>query len=127
MKRLAFLAAVAGLSCLGGCLLPNDPTVVGRSAWWFRHTNPAKFFAGEESHGRVYFIGIYDPADGEDSPVPGVARNDPAYRVSRTWFLPLGNTLSPARDQRYVASAREFARRYNPLVLAYFRQHPAEK
>ncbi len=66
------------------------------------------------------------PAEGADSPAPGVSRNDPAYRVSRTWFV-LPDNSSPRRHERFEASAREFARRYNPLVLAYLRQHPTAK
>ena len=34
---------------------------------------------------------------------------------------------TPVRNERFVAAARAFARRYNPLVLAYLRQHPATK
>ena len=127
MKFLMLLCASVGLLLLGGCsVLPNDPTVIDRSERWFRRTDPAAFFAKEQRHGRVYFIGFYDPAEGDESPVPGVRRNDPAYRVSRTWFV-LPDNGSPKRHGRFLASARGFARRYNPLVLAYFKEHPADK
>lgn len=126
--RLSMLLCVGvGTLFLGGCgVLPNDPAVIARSERWFRRTDPAAFFAHEEKHGRVYFIGFYDPAEGADSPAPGVRRNDPAYRVSRTWFV-LPDNGSPERHRRFVASARGFARRYNPLVLSYLRRHPTAK
>ncbi len=129
MKRLALLlCAVLGLPCLGrGDLLPIEASVAGRSERWFRRTDPARFFAGEERRGRIYFIGIYDPVAGAGSPAPGISRHDPSFRVARTVFVPRGNTLSPERDRRFVEAAREFARRYNPLVLAYFKGYPADK
>ena len=129
MKRFVLLlCAVVALPCLGrGDVLPLDAAVAGRSERWFRRTDPARFFASEAGRGRVYFIGVYDPADGTDSPAPGISRRDPGFRVSRTVFVPRGNTLSPARNQRFEASVREFARRYNPLVLAYLKGHPADK
>ncbi len=128
MKSLALLCACAVLLLLGGCgVLPkDDPAVIARSERWFRRTDPAAFFVNEQRHGRVYFIGFYESSEEADSPAPGVSRNDPAYRVSLTWFV-LPDNSSPRRHERFEASAREFARRYNPLVLAYLRQHPTAK
>ena len=127
MKLLTLLCAGVGLLFLGGCgILPNDPTVIDRSERWFRRTDPAAFFAHEEQHGRVYFIGFYDPEEGVDSPAPGVRRDDPAFTVARTWFV-LPDNGSPGRHQRFLASARAFARRYNPLVLDYLKGHPTAK
>ena len=128
MKFLALLCVGVGTLFLGGCgVLPNDPAIVGRSERWYRHTDPTAFFAHEQKRGRVYFIGIYDPAAGADSPAPGVSRKDRSYRVARTWFVPSNSIPDPERNRRFVASARGFARRYNPLVLAYLRQHPTAK
>ena len=128
MKNLALLCVGVGTLFLGGCgILPNDPGIVGRSERWYRHTDPAAFFAHEQSRDRVYFVGIYDPAAGADSPVPGVRRKDPAYRVARTWFVPSNSIPDPERNRRFVEAAREFARRYNPLVLAYLKQQPVAK
>ena len=129
MKRLLLsLCVLAALPCSGrGDVLRTEPAVIEHSERWFRRTDPVRFFAKEERHGRIFFIGIYDPAAGGDSPAPGISRRDPAFRVSRTVFVPRGNTLNPDKDRRFEASVREFARRYNPLVLAYFKGHPAEK
>ncbi len=127
MKRLALPCVGLGLLFLEGCVLPNDPAVAERSERWYRRTDPAAFFAREQARGRVYFVGIFDPALGQDSPVPGISHKDPAFRVARTWFVPTEADLNPARNRRFEASAREFARRYNPLVLAYLKGHPDGK
>ena len=129
MKRFALLlCALAALPRPGhGDVLRTEPALIDHSERWFRRTDPAKFFAKELRRGRVFFIGIYDPAAGADSPAPGIARRDPAFRLSRTVFVPRGNSLNPERDRRFVAAVREFARRYNPLVLTYFEGRPAEK
>ncbi len=130
MKRL-LLPLLCALAVLPrpshGDVLRTEPALIEHSERWFRYTNPVRFFAKEKRHGRIFFIGIYDPAAGDDSPAPGVSRRDPAFRVSRTVFVLRGNSLNPDKNRRYEASAREFARRYNPLVLAYLKQHPAEK
>ena len=126
MRRFALLCACAGLLLAGGCaILPkSDPTLANRSAYWYRHTDPAKFFAHESSRGRVYFLGVFDPEAGGDSPAPGISRGDPAFRVARTGFVPKGPFVNPRRAQEYVAAVRRFAERYNPLVLAYLHEHP---
>ncbi len=125
MRRFALLCACVGLSLTAGCVLPkDDPTLANRSAYWYRHTNPVTFFAHERSHGRVYFLGVFDPEAGEDSPAPGISRRDPAFRVARTWFVPQGPFLDPKRAGAYDAAVRRFAERYNPLVLAYLHEHP---
>ncbi len=128
MRHLTLLCAGVSLLLLGGCgVLPNDPTIVGRSEGWYKHTDPAAFFAHEQQGGRVYFIGIYDPAAGAESPAPGIRRDDRSYRVAQTWFVPSHSIPDPERNRRFVDAAREFARRYNPLVLAYLKQHPTAK
>ena len=125
MRRFALLAVSMGLLTLVGCVLPkDDPALAGRSAYWYRHTDPAAFFAHERSRGRVYFLGVFDPARGQDSPAPGIARRDPAFRVARTWFVPTGQFVNPDRSAAYDTAVRRFAERYNPLVLAYLYEHP---
>ena len=126
MRRLALLGVAIALS-LGSCVLPqSDPTLAGRSAYWYRHTDPVAFFAHERSHGRVYFLGVFDPPRGHDSPAPGIAHRDPAFRVARTWFVPTAPFVNPKRAEAYDAAVRRFAEHYNPLVLAYLRGHPEE-
>ena len=126
MRLLAVLCLGFGSLCLGGCVLPgSDPALAGRSTYWYRHTDPAAFFDRERAHGRVYFLGVYDPARGADSPAPGIARRDPAFRVARTWFVAEAPFVNDdQRNAAYDAAVRRFAERYNPLVLAYLRAHP---
>ena len=124
MRPFALLCACAGLSVLTGCVLPkSDPALAGRSAYWYRHTDPAVFFAHEQAQGRIYFLGVFDPARGQDSPAPGISSRDPAFRVARTWFVPTGQFLNPERAAAYDAAVRRFAERYNPLVLSYLHEH----
>ena len=125
MRHLALLCSCVGLLFLTGCVLPkSDPALAGRSAYWYRHTDPAAFFAREQAHGRVYFLGVFDPARGQDSPAPGIARRDPAFRVARTWFVAESPFVNDdRRNAAYNAAVRRFAERYNPLVLASLHEH----
>ena len=127
MSRFVLLCVGLGLLFLAGCVVPNDPAVADRSERWYRRTDPVKFFAHEAARGRVYFVGVFDPALGHDSPVPGISSRDPAFRVSRTWFVATDPTLSRKQNERFDRAVRVFAERYNPLVLAYLKQHPEAK
>jgi len=102
---------------LGGCVYPNDPGNVGKSAGWYRKTNPEMFFKSERDRGLIYFIGIHDfsKSNGK-SVIPGISMQDLVFTKDRTWFTAFG-------DPQFTYAYTDFAGRYNPLVLRYLKVH----
>lgn len=99
-----------------------DPAIIGRSAKWYKETNPQRFFEQERQRGLIYVIGIYDPKLGaEKSPVPGISRQDAHHLFYRTWFVPAHFYADPELNKRFLNAARNFAERYNPIVVQYLK------
>jgi hypothetical protein len=120
----ACILLILGLVGVNGC--SKDPAIVGRSTAWFRTIDPNVFFRSERNRGLIYFIGIYDPSAGANSPVPGVSRQDPYFLPYNTWFVPANSIADPKLNQEFLEAAKEFAERYNPLVLRYLKENGAK-
>ena len=125
MKLLLLISLATLLLSLGGCTgMGRDPAIVGRRTTWFERTDPERFFAQERRRGLIYFIGIYDPQLKAKSPAPGVPPGQAQLANIPIWFVPSGSIADPAENRRFLEAARQFALRYNPLVVAYLRRPP---